>query len=114
MIVLIKSACVQQVLTQLKDKALIRAGLTEADVLHEIERRTDARRRKEWDIGDQIRSELTKRGIALMDEGKETVWRPCVPPMEEEPSIPVQQGLEGSLAETVQPPPSTNEEGKAN
>ena len=69
----------QQVLQQLKDKALKRAGLVEDDVLHLIEERTQARINKDFPRSDKIRAELTVKGIALMDVGNETVWRPCIP-----------------------------------
>ena len=68
-----------QVLSQLKEKALTRAKLTEDDILHSIEERAQARKNKDYTLSDQIRSDLAVKGIALMDLGKETVWRPCVP-----------------------------------
>lgn len=68
-----------QVLQQLKDKALRRAELTEEDILRSIEERTLARKNKEFSRSDQIRSDLAAKGIALMDVGKDTIWRPCVP-----------------------------------
>lgn len=81
-----------QVLQHLKDKALRRAGLTEDDVLHSIEERVLARKNKEFSKSDQIRSDLAAKGIALMDVGKETVWRPCVPAQQEQqPCIPAKQ-----------------------
>ncbi|KAI8028204.1 Cysteine--tRNA ligase 2, cytoplasmic, partial [Camellia lanceoleosa] len=33
-------------------------------------------------------SELAAKGIAFMDVGKETIWRPCVP-VQEQTSLPV-------------------------
>ena len=74
-----------QVLQQLKDKALKRAGLVEDDVRDLIEARAEARRNKEFSKSDQIRADLTAKGIALMDVGKETVWRPCVPVLLDQP-----------------------------
>ncbi|KAL8520943.1 hypothetical protein ACS0TY_011477 [Phlomoides rotata] len=56
------------VLQQLKDKALRRAGVTEDDVLHSIEERMLARKNKGFSKGDQIRSDLAAKGIALMDD----------------------------------------------
>lgn len=85
-----------EVLQQLKDKALKRAGLTEHDVLGLIEERTAARKNKDFLRSDQIRADLTAKGIALMDVGKETVWRPCVPVEPE--ALP-------SVAEEQNPPP---------
>ncbi|KAJ6988089.1 hypothetical protein NC653_021115 [Populus alba x Populus x berolinensis] len=32
----------------------------------------------------EIRTDLSAKGIALMDEGKETFWRPCIPVEKEE------------------------------
>jgi cysteinyl-tRNA synthetase len=71
-------------LQQLKAKALKRAGLTEDDVMSLIEDRAVARKSQDFKKSDQIRTDLSARGIALMDVGKETVWRPCVPVENEE------------------------------
>ncbi|KAL8229957.1 hypothetical protein R6Q57_014857 [Mikania cordata] len=76
---LLSSLTYNEVLKQLKGKALIRAELTEEDVLQRIEDRALARKNKDFNLGDQIRSDLTSKGIALMDVGSETIWRPCVP-----------------------------------
>ncbi|KAE8637532.1 hypothetical protein CSA_022906, partial [Cucumis sativus] len=67
------------VLQQLKDKALKRAGMVEDDILHLIEERTQARKDKNFGKSDNIRAKLSSLGIALMDVGRETIWRPCVP-----------------------------------
>ena len=56
-----------------------RAGLFEDDVQRLIDERTEARTNKDFAKSDKIRAELTVKGIALMDEGSETVWRPCIP-----------------------------------
>ena len=56
-----------------------RAGLAEGDVMRLIEERTQARINKEFSKSDKIRADLTAKGIALMDLGKETIWRPCIP-----------------------------------
>ncbi|WOL13054.1 cysteine--tRNA ligase, chloroplastic/mitochondrial-like [Canna indica] len=76
---LLNSSCAE-VLQQFKDKALSRAGLTEEQVLQLIEDRNLARKNKEYAKSDQIREELYGKGIALMDEPKGTIWRPCEPP----------------------------------
>ncbi|KAF7844775.1 cysteine--tRNA ligase 2, cytoplasmic-like [Senna tora] len=68
-----------EVLQQFKDKALKRAGLVEDDVLRLIEERTQARINKDFPKSDKIRADLTVKGIALMDVGNETIWRPCIP-----------------------------------
>lgn len=68
-----------EVLKELKKKALDRAGLEEDEVLGLIEERVTARKNKDFKMSDQIRTDLTAKGIALMDVGAETVWRPCVP-----------------------------------
>lgn len=77
----LKDSCIAngQVLQQLKDKALKRAGLVEDDVLGLIDDRTQARKNKDFSKSDKIRADLTAKGIALMDVGKETIWRPCLP-----------------------------------
>ncbi|VFQ86506.1 unnamed protein product [Cuscuta campestris] len=69
-----------EVLQQLKDKALKRAGLSEDDILQKINERAEARKAKEFSKSDEIRSDLSAKGIALMDAANEgTLWRPCVP-----------------------------------
>ncbi|KAF3331819.1 cysteine--tRNA ligase [Carex littledalei] len=70
---------VKEVLTQLKDIALKRAGLTEEELSKKIEERTLARKNKQYEASDSIRKELTAIGIALMDEPGGTIWRPCEP-----------------------------------
>ncbi|KAK9198700.1 hypothetical protein WN944_013886 [Citrus x changshan-huyou] len=77
-----------EVLQQLKDKALKRAELAENDVLHLIEERATAKKNKDFSKSDQIRADLTRKGIALMDVRKETIWRPCVP-VEQEQEAPL-------------------------
>uniref|UniRef100_A0A2P2KRH2 Cysteinyl-tRNA synthetase n=1 Tax=Rhizophora mucronata TaxID=61149 RepID=A0A2P2KRH2_RHIMU len=74
----------REVLQQLKDKALTRAGLEEGEVLHLIKDRTVARQNKDFLRSDQIRIDLAAKGIALMDVGAETQWRPCPVKREEQ------------------------------
>ncbi|KAJ3706956.1 hypothetical protein LUZ61_010661 [Rhynchospora tenuis] len=68
-----------EVLKQLKEFALKRAGITEEELLKKIEERTLARKNKQYEESDMIRKELTALGIALMDEPGGTIWRPCEP-----------------------------------
>ncbi|KAL1190666.1 Cysteine--tRNA ligase, chloroplastic/mitochondrial [Cardamine amara subsp. amara] len=68
-----------EVLEQLKEKALKRAGLKEEDVLQRMRERTDARMNKEYERSDAIRKDLAKVGIALMDSPEGTTWRPAIP-----------------------------------
>ncbi|XP_020550677.1 cysteine--tRNA ligase 2, cytoplasmic-like isoform X2 [Sesamum indicum] len=103
---LLPSLSYAEVLQQLKDKALKRAGLTEAEILRAIEDRMQARKNKEFSRSDQIRSDLAAKGIALMDVGKETVWRPCVPVQQEQPGTPAQQEKPGVPGEQQNPPPA--------
>ncbi|KAL5553137.1 hypothetical protein UlMin_040538 [Ulmus minor] len=84
---LLSSSAYAEVLQQLKDKALTRAELVEDDVTHLIDERTLARKNKDFAKSDQIRADLTAKGIALMDLGKETIWRPCVPVEQEKPPV---------------------------
>lgn len=84
-----------------------RAGLAEEDVLRLIEERVTARKNKDFARSDQVRADLSAKGIALMDEGKETIWRPCVPVEQEQqtPSVEQEQkaapiGQEHKVAET--------------
>lgn len=91
-----------EVLSQLKEKALTRAKLTEDDILHSIEERAQARKNKDYSLSDQIRSDLAVKGIALMDLGKETVWRPCVPVQQANAVDPVQEKQEENPAPVQQ------------
>lgn len=68
-----------QALQQLREKALIRASITEDQVLQKIEERTSARKAKQYEKSDEIRRELAAVGIALMDGPDGTTWRPSVP-----------------------------------
>ncbi|XP_050240898.1 cysteine--tRNA ligase 2, cytoplasmic [Quercus robur] len=88
---LLSSSTYLEVLLQLKDKALKRAGLEESYVLNQIEERKLARENKDFLKSDQIRAALTLKGIALMDVGKETIWRPCIPVEPVQPAQPVEQ-----------------------
>lgn len=106
-----------EVLQQLKVKALKRALLTEEDVMHSIEKRMIARKNKEFSKSDQIRHDLAAKGIALMDIGKETVWRPCVPMQQnqsaesaqsEEPGLPVRQTNPRPAENAPANPPAEN------
>ena len=73
---LLPSNTYSEVVQQLKAKALTRAGLSEDDVLHAIADRTLARKNKDFARGDQIRLEMEKKGIQIMDIGNESIWRP--------------------------------------
>lgn len=72
-------ASYSEVLLQLKERALKRAGFREEDVLHKIEERNSARKNKQYERSDEIRKELAAAGIALMDGPEETTWRPGIP-----------------------------------
>lgn len=58
---------VEKVLQQLKEKALIRAEMTEDEISCLIKEREAARKNKDFP-SDQIRRELTVKGISLMDQ----------------------------------------------
>ncbi|CDY36747.1 BnaA03g11390D [Brassica napus] len=69
-----------EILKEMKQKTLTRAGLSEQDLSQLVQERIMARKNKEFEKSDVIRAELAAKGIALMDVvGKETVWRPCLP-----------------------------------
>ncbi|KAL6543781.1 hypothetical protein OROGR_010278 [Orobanche gracilis] len=86
---LLSSSSYDEVLQQLKEKALTRAHLTEEEVLHLIEERMLAKNNKEFSRSDEMRFDLAARGIDLMDVGKGTVWRPCVPAKQKQKARPV-------------------------
>ncbi|ONK70373.1 uncharacterized protein A4U43_C05F33050 [Asparagus officinalis] len=68
-----------ELLLQLREKALKRAGLTEEQVLEKIDERSSARKNKQYERSDEIRRELAAVGIALMDGPEGTTWRPGIP-----------------------------------
>lgn len=68
-----------EVLQQLREKALKRAGITEEEVLQRIEERSSARKAKMFERSDEIRKDLAAVGIALMDGPSGTTWRPSTP-----------------------------------
>ncbi|XP_061340997.1 cysteine--tRNA ligase, chloroplastic/mitochondrial isoform X1 [Gastrolobium bilobum] len=72
-------ASYSEVLQQLREKALKRANLTEAEVLQKIEERAAARIQKEYAKSDAIRKDLAAIGITLMDSPNGTTWRPTIP-----------------------------------
>ncbi|KAL6188009.1 hypothetical protein ACLB2K_039404 [Fragaria x ananassa] len=73
---LLSSDTYSEVVQQLKAKALIRAGLSEDDVLRTIAERTLARKNKDFAKSDQIREDMEEKGIQIMDVGNESIWRP--------------------------------------
>ncbi|XP_058082998.1 cysteine--tRNA ligase, chloroplastic/mitochondrial-like isoform X2 [Magnolia sinica] len=77
---LMSSSTYSEVLSQLKGKALKRAGLTEDQLLQLIEERTLARSIKDYKSTDLVRDVLSiEGGIMLMDiPNGTTAWRPCV------------------------------------
>nr|XP_017219504.1 PREDICTED: cysteine--tRNA ligase 2, cytoplasmic-like isoform X2 [Daucus carota subsp. sativus] len=77
-----------EVLGQLKSKALIRSGFEDEYIEDQIKERALARKNKEFSRGDKIRSDLASKGIALMDVGTETIWRPCMPVQQEQLAVP--------------------------
>lgn len=116
----ILACCIGQVLQQLKDKALKRAELREDEIMNLIEERAVARKNKMFSRGDEIRSELAAKGIALMDVGKETVWRPCVPlprespqPAAKEQPQTIAKGQPQLTASKEQPPAAGEEQPEA-
>eukprot|EP00891_Asterochloris_glomerata_P001720 jgi/Astpho2/1720/fgenesh1_pm.00032_%23_20_t len=65
------------VLHELKELALKRAELTEQDVEDAIQRRSDARKSKDFAAADGVRDELAAKGVAIMDLPGGTTWRPA-------------------------------------
>ncbi|XP_057837680.2 cysteine--tRNA ligase, chloroplastic/mitochondrial isoform X2 [Cryptomeria japonica] len=76
-----------EVLLQLKEMALKRAGLSEDELEQAIKERSDARAAKNYAESDKIRKKLAVIGIALMDGPSGTTWRPAIPLEEEEQHV---------------------------
>uniref|UniRef100_A0A1J3JIL3 cysteine--tRNA ligase n=1 Tax=Noccaea caerulescens TaxID=107243 RepID=A0A1J3JIL3_NOCCA len=69
-----------ELLKEMKQKALARAGIGEEVVLEKIEARRIARKNKDFETSDRLREYLAIKGVSLMDiSGEDTVWRPCLP-----------------------------------
>ena len=66
-------------LAEMRAKALVRAGLTEAEVAQRIADRAAARADKAYEAADRIRQDLEARGISLQDGPLGTTFRPCIP-----------------------------------
>jgi cysteinyl-tRNA synthetase len=60
---------------EVKDKRLPAMGLTRADVDAKLEERMRARAAKDWGRADEIRAELEKKGIQVMDRDGGVDWR---------------------------------------
>ena len=65
-------------IAELRQGALVRAGLTEADILSGIQARADARKAKDYDQADAIRKEFVDKGIGFLDSPQGTTWRPVL------------------------------------
>lgn len=63
-------------LQSMKELALERSGLSEADVLEAIEKRASARKAKNFAAADALREEIAAKGIQILDTPEGTVWRP--------------------------------------
>ena len=60
---------------EVKEKRLKAMGLNRQDIEQAIERRSQARATKQWDVSDSIRNELSQQGVLLMDTPSGVEWR---------------------------------------
>ena len=58
----------------IKDKYSSQLGVTEEEVVKQIEMRATAKAEKNWPVADQIRNQLKSKGIVLMDSATGTDW----------------------------------------
>lgn len=58
-----------------KDRWLRRQGWSHEDIQKQIDARNLARREKNWQEADRLRSELQDKGIVLEDTPGGTVWK---------------------------------------
>ena len=68
---------VDAALADLKERALVRAGLTAADVDAAIAERAAARAAKDFAAADAVRRRLEEAGLALLDTPAGTSWQPA-------------------------------------
>lgn len=64
------------VIEDMKAASLRKANLSPAELEDIIDKRTSARASKDFEKADEVRKELEARGIALMDQGNGTTWKP--------------------------------------
>jgi cysteinyl-tRNA synthetase len=64
----------QTFISRLKAQVLPELGMTEAEILHAIDQRNQARAAKEWSESDRIRDSLLAKGIELRDGPQGTGW----------------------------------------
>ncbi len=53
----------------------LKAGLTETEIEMLVQKRTEARRARNWEEADRIRDHLLEQGVALEDGSLGTIWR---------------------------------------
>ena len=66
----------EAVLAELRQLALVRAGLTEEVVAAAIEERTQARQAKDYAAADAVRLRMEALGVLFMDMPAGTMWKP--------------------------------------
>ncbi len=64
-----------QYLSERRREGLKRLNLTEEEVLRRIDERNQARKEKNWERADKIRSDLFAKGIVLEDTPAGTIWK---------------------------------------
>lgn len=69
----------EALIADLRTLALVRAGLSEADIEAAIAARKEARAAKDFARADALREEYAGLGIGFQDTPQGTAWRPLVP-----------------------------------
>ena len=59
---------------EMKEKYLKKIGLETTYILDEISKRTEAKKNKDFELADKIRTELDEKGIILNDTVNGTIW----------------------------------------
>lgn len=65
----------EEALAQLRDFAVKRLNLDEAQIEALVAQRAQARRDKNWAVSDQIRDQLAELGVQVLDRPDGTVWQ---------------------------------------
>jgi len=80
---------VSSTMAELRQLALVRSGLSEAQVAAAIEERGAARAAKDFAAADAVRARLEQVGICIMDTPQGTTWKPGprLHVAEEEPAV---------------------------
>jgi cysteinyl-tRNA synthetase len=69
----------QAILQGIRERALLRANLSEDAIQSAIIERAEARKSKNFELADRLREDFLSLGITFQDSPDGTTWRPVAP-----------------------------------